>query len=125
MSEKNQKILIIEDEKPLSRALELKLSNAGFDTAVANDGEEALELFDSDVFDLVILDLVMPNMDGFKFLEELQNKKNSTPIVVLSNLGQAEDEDRVMSLGAVGFFVKSDTSLAALVQTVEKLLQPE
>ena len=69
-----KKILVAEDEKPLARALQLKLSKSGFEVRNAFDGAEALEAVTKDKFDLVLLDLVMPKTDGFKFLEELQKQ---------------------------------------------------
>ena len=70
-----KKILIVEDEKPVAKALQLKLGRAGFESEVAFDGVDALEVLAKKNFDLIILDLVMPRMDGFEFLAELKNRK--------------------------------------------------
>lgn len=125
-SKKPRKILVAEDEKPMSKALELKLTGSGYDVVVAQNGEEALEALaskDKGPFDILLLDLVMPVKDGFEVLDELKKKKNKIPVIVLSNLGQEEDEDRVRELGAKEYFVKSNTSLAEIVTAIGNLLK--
>lgn len=121
MAEK-KRILIAEDEKALSHALELKLSFSGFDVTVVNNGEDALATLAKDTFDLVLLDIVMPGKNGFEVLEELKKNQNKTPVIMLSNLSQEEDIEKAKSLGAVDFFIKSDTPLAEIVTMVNKRL---
>lgn len=116
------KILIIEDEKPMVRALELKLTHAGFEPKVAHNGEDGVTMITNEKFDLVVLDIVMPKLDGFKFLEVLNEKKITTPVIVLSNLSQQEDENRARELGAQEFLVKSDTPIMKVVEHIEKIL---
>lgn len=113
-----KKILIAEDEKALARALELKLTSAGFIISVAHDGEEALAKILAEKFDLVLLDLVMPKKDGFSVLENLKAKGNTTPVIVSSNLSQEEDFQKAKSLGAVDYFIKSDTPLSEIVNKI-------
>ncbi len=122
MNAKQKSVLIVEDEKPLAHALELKLKNAGFTVTVARDGQECLSLLGKGGFDVVLLDLMLPVMDGFQVLAQLRNKPNRPIIFVLSNLGQLEDERRSLELGAKKFFVKSDTSLSVIVDEVSSLL---
>ncbi|OIP80814.1 hypothetical protein AUK45_03010, partial [Candidatus Peregrinibacteria bacterium CG2_30_44_17] len=78
-----------------------------------------------DLPDIVLLDLVMPRMDGFDVLEEMQKKSEwkKIPIVVLSNLGQESDRDRSLKLGAVEYIVKSDSSLQEIVGLINKHLK--
>jgi DNA-binding response OmpR family regulator len=76
-------------------------------------------LLDKGGFDVVLLDLMMPTMDGFQVLERLKEKGDMPTIFVLSNLSQREDEERVLSLGAKKFFVKSNTPLAKIVEEVK------
>jgi DNA-binding response OmpR family regulator len=117
-----KKILVVDDERPLARALELKLTHSGFEVTVAYNGNEALELIDKNNFDLAILDLVMPEVDGFTVLEKLKNKKSKLKVIVCSNLSQDEDVAKATELGAVGFFIKSDTPLAEVVESVNKFI---
>jgi DNA-binding response OmpR family regulator len=94
-----KKILIVEDERPLAHALELKLKSAGFDIVLAGNGQEALDQIKEGHFDVMLLDLMMPELDGFQVLQQIQNDANKPGAVfVLSNLSQREDEERVLSL---------------------------
>ncbi len=122
MTGKQPRVLIAEDEKALANALELKLTNAGFAVVVAVDGEETLRRLATEHFDLLLLDLIMPNKDGFAVLTELHEKKAKMPVVVLSNLGQTEDERRAKELGAVDYWVKADITLMDVVTRIKKLL---
>jgi DNA-binding response OmpR family regulator len=111
-----KKVLIVEDERPLSHALELKFTHEGYDVVIATDGAEALKIANTTKFAVILLDLIMPNMDGFTFMEQLKNK---SPIIVLSNLGQDEDKARAKELGAIGYFVKSNTPITEIIKTVK------
>ena len=120
MPDNQKRILIVEDEKPLSHALSLKLEHEGFTVTVADNGQECLNLLEKETFDVLLLDLIMPEMDGFQVLEQLQQKPNRPATFVLSNLSQHEDEERVLELGARKFFIKSDTPLTTIVEEVKK-----
>lgn len=115
-----KKILIVEDERPISKALELKLNNSGFEAMAAYDGLQALTKIETDKPDLVLLDLVMPNLDGFGLLNKLKEKNISVPVIVTSNLSQEEDINKAKSLGAIDYYVKSNTSLSAIVDLINK-----
>jgi DNA-binding response OmpR family regulator len=117
-----KKILIVEDEKPMARALELKLTRAGYDAASANDGESGLAYLEKNKVDLILLDLIMPRMDGFAVLEHLRKKGNKTPVVVLSNLSQEDDQKRCTALGAKDFCIKSNTGISEIVDKVKDYL---
>jgi CheY-like chemotaxis protein len=112
----------MEDEKPMALALQLKLRKLGFEVEIVANGEEGLALLDTRKFNLILTDLMMPKMDGFGVLEALKAKADLTPTLVLTNLSQAEDEQRAKALGAKGFFVKSNTPLAAIVTAVQQFL---
>lgn len=118
------KILVVEDDKFLANVYRLKLQKAGFEVVIAEDGDEALEKNKSEDFDLIILDLIIPKIDGFAVLSEIksQEKYKQLPVLVASNLGQMEDVDRAMKLGANDFVVKSDTSLDILIEKIKKLI---
>lgn len=119
---KKYKILIAEDETSIARALALKLEGSGYEAVVTNDGEEAIAALGKDKFDMLLLDLIMPKKDGFAVLESKKASGDKTPVIVLTNLSQEEDERRVRALGAIGFFVKSDTPLTNIVKEVQKAL---
>jgi DNA-binding response OmpR family regulator len=121
-SSKGKRILIVEDEKPLSHALKLKLSHEGYDVVVAGDGEEGITKAMAEPFDLILIDIIMPKMDGFSLLSELKKKNDATTIVVLSNLGQQEDIEKAKGLGAVDYMVKSNTPISKIVTAVHNIL---
>lgn len=115
----SKRVLIVEDEKPLAHALELKLKSEGFVTTVATNGQEALDILKAEEYDVMLLDLMMPTVDGFQVLQQIQSLgKKPAAVFVLSNLSQHEDEERVLALGAKKFFIKSDTALSTIVEEV-------
>jgi DNA-binding response OmpR family regulator len=122
MSQAAKKLLIVDDEKPLLHALELKCTHEGFDVDTAGDGEEALKLALENDYDLLLLDLIMPKKDGFAVLEGLKDKKNKPQIIVTSNLSQDEDVKRAKELGAADYLIKSNVPLADIVDRIKKLL---
>lgn len=117
-----QKILIVDDEKALAKALELKIKSSGFATDVASNGEEALEKIQQNSYDLILLDLIMPKKDGFQVLTEMKEKKIQIPTIVSTNLSQVEDEKRARSLGVLDFFVKSNTPLTTVIDKIKQAL---
>lgn len=114
------KILIAEDERAIAGALNLKLNHEGFDAKVAFNGKEALDLLQKEKFDLLILDLIMPQLDGFGVLSGIKDKGIKIPVIVASNLSQAEDIDKAEGLGAIDFFIKSDTPVSEIVEKIKK-----
>lgn len=116
-------VLVAEDEKPYQRALALKLEHAGFLVETAGDGEEAIKILHKKKFDLILLDLVMPKINGFLVLEEIKNKNINIPVIILSNLAQEEDKAKVKKLGAVDFFEKANTSIVDIINKVEAILK--
>ena len=118
------RILVVEDDNFLSKAYTLKIEKAGYTVKTCADGAEALKELPNFAPDLIILDLVMPKMDGFSFLAQLKNmnlpKKPS--IIVATNLGEKSDIDKAISLGAADYVVKSDMSMNGLLEKIEKHL---
>jgi len=112
-----RKILICEDEKPLAKALELKLRSAGYDILTTYNGREAINLFDSNIH-IVLLDLIVPEIDGFGVLKAIRQKNKEIPIIILSNLGQPEDKLRVKDLGATAYYIKSEMPLNKILEIV-------
>ena len=123
MLKKLKKILIVEDERPIRQALGLKLENVGFSITSAVNGKEALSIIGETKFDLILLDLVMPEIDGYEVLTQLKKGGINTPVIVLSNLGQEDDVKKAKDLGAEDYFVKSDTPLSRIVEKVKKQIK--
>ena len=117
-------ILIVEDEPPLREILAKNLQDEGYDVVTAPNGQSGIdELKTKKKFDLVLLDIVMPQMDGFLTLETMQSEGFNIPTIVLSNISQVEERSRASKLGAKGYIVKSDTTLAEIVEQVKAVLQ--
>ena len=112
-----KKILVAEDDKFLANAYRVKLTKANYEVRMASDGEELLSMIEEFQPDLILLDLVMPNKDGFSALSELRANPrwSRLPIIVASNLGQKEDIDKAKKLGASDYVVKSDLAMKDLV----------
>jgi two-component system, OmpR family, alkaline phosphatase synthesis response regulator PhoP len=119
-----KKILIAEDDKFLQSAYKVKLVKEGFEIKTAADGHELLETLKTFTPDLILMDIVMPNMDGFAALEEIHKNPSykNIPVLITSSLSQKEDQERGKSLGAVDYIVKSDTSMKDLVAKINQLL---
>lgn len=121
MANNIKKILVAGDEKAISKALVLKLNQAGFNADPVYDGEEVVAALGKEKYDLLLLDLMMPKLDGFSVLAHMQEKGIKVPVIITSNLGQEEDISRAKSLGAFDYFVKSDTALAEIVDKIKNL----
>lgn len=117
-----KKILIIEDEPSIAEALRVKLLQKGHDVQVAYNGNEGVTMAGTGSFDLILLDLVMPGKDGITVLKDLNDANISSPVVVTSNLSKEETKNYTLELGAVGFIVKSDTTLQEMMNTVNRFL---
>ena len=123
MSKKDisKKILLAEDEVFLARTFEVMLEKEGYKVTKVTDGLQALEELEKKEYGLLMLDLIMPKMDGFDVLERLYEKQNTIPIIVISNLGQKEDFERVKSFGVKKFFIKSNTSIKDVIKVVKSM----
>lgn len=117
-----KRILIIEDEKPLAHALELKMTHEGYETTVASTGEAGLKEATTGKYDLILLDLILPGLDGFSILQQLKSKKAKTVVIILSNLGQDEDRKKAEDYGVKNYLVKSNVPLADIVKVVKAAL---
>jgi DNA-binding response OmpR family regulator len=117
-------VLLAEDDRFLRRAAEARLRRHGLDVLTAADGEEALRIARAEPLDLILLDVVMPKLQGFEVLTALKQDKTTAhiPVLVLSNLGQERDVAQAKALGAVAFLVKAHLSLQDLVDRVDAAL---
>lgn len=115
-------ILIAEDEVPLARAMEMVLQQAGFDITVVSNGNDVLaKLEGPHTFDLIVLDILMPQKNGLQVLEELVRNGVTTPVIIASNLSREDEITEAKRLGAAEYFIKSETSLHTLVDLVNKV----
>lgn len=117
-------LLVAEDDQFYANLYRTKLEKEGFGVVTAANGKETLELLKQHSPNLIILDLVMPEMDGFEVLKKIKEEKNlrDVPVIILSNLGQQEDIDRAQALGVFKYIVKSNVSIHQMVESVEEAL---
>lgn len=113
-----KKILIVDDEEAILKILSIKLRVSGYDVIAASDGRKGLELVRSEKPDLVVLDVILPKMNGLQVLEKLQERSN-LPIIAFS--ARPENAQKVISLGADDFIAKP-FDVDALIKRIEKLL---
>jgi CheY-like chemotaxis protein len=118
------KILVVEDDEILREVYALKLSMEGFEVGTAGDGMAGLEQAEQLAPDLIILDMMMPRMDGIEFLRVYSNKPTRTAkVLVASNKTISQEIDEAKRLGASDYLVKSQITPEELVAQVRKLLQ--
>lgn len=120
------KVLIIDDDPFISEMYVLKFKDEHFDVLVAQSGKDGLKKISEYDPDVILLDVVMPDMDGFQLLEELK-KQGGRPrkIIMLTNLGQKEDVERGMALGVRDYMVKAHFTPSEVAERVKKLLASE
>jgi DNA-binding NtrC family response regulator len=116
------KVLVVDDEVDICRALEFLLIKEGYDVATANDGERALEMFTKKGFDIVITDLKMPGMSGMDLLKEIQAVSSSVPVIIMTAFASVESAVEAMKLGASDYIVKPFIN-DDVMMTVRRLLR--
>ena len=124
MSTQNKKILIVEDEKPLREAIFDKFNREGFQTFQGKDGEEGLKIALKEHPDIILLDIIMPHVDGLSMLKTLRKDDwgKNAQVLLLTNLNDAEYVATAMESGVFDFLVKSDWKLDDLVIRVKEKL---
>ncbi len=117
-------VLVVEDDPILKNLLGHTLAGK-YQTLYASDGNEALALFEQNKPTLVLLDLMLPTMDGFAVLETIRKRGDElakTPVIVVSNLGQQKDIDRAKELGATDYLIKAEVPIEEIVKKIESVL---
>ena len=118
-------VLAVEDDVFIASVHQKKLAKEGFEVVLAVNGKEAIEFVQKRKPDIILLDLIMPIKDGFETLKELKADPNSKDIkvIILSNLSQEEDRQRVLEMGAVDYVVKADVSFREIIEVIKKHLK--
>lgn len=123
----NKKILIVEDEGILLELLTDKFQNSGFKVKGVQTGEEGLKLALNDRPDLILLDIILPKMDGLTMLRKLRKDSwgKEVPVIILSNLGDHKKVIEAIEIGVYDFLVKSNVKLSEVVDQVRQVLNHE
>ena len=125
MTDSKKNILIIEDDKFLRELIVQKLFKEGYAVSEAVDGEEGIKKIREEKPDLVLLDLILPGIDGFEVLSQMKNESGSPviPVIILSNLGQKEDVEKGLKLGAVDYLIKAHFTPAEIIDKIKAVLK--
>ncbi|MFZ2192681.1 MAG: response regulator [Candidatus Moraniibacteriota bacterium] len=121
----NKKILVVEDEVSLRNVLVEKLKSEDFDVIEARNGEEGLEISISQKPNLILLDIIMPKMDGLTMLEKLREDSwgKKVPVVILTNLSSGMEMSKSAENGVSSYLVKTDWKLEDVVKKVKEILK--
>jgi len=119
-----KKILLVEDDTLISSMYKTKFKADGFEVVIASDGASALVLAKKEKPDIVMLDIILPQLDGFTVLEELKKDQatKQIPVVMLTNLSTTEDKAKGEKLGAVDYLVKASLTPAQVSQRIKSTL---
>ncbi|MFH1401371.1 MAG: response regulator [Parcubacteria group bacterium] len=118
-------ILIVEDDKFLRELMAQKLIREGFNISEAVDGEEGLKKIKEEKPRLVLLDLILPGIDGFEVLSKIKEDPeiSQTPVIILSNLGQREDVERGLKLGATDYLIKAHFTPGEIIEKIKNIIK--
>ena len=119
-----QKILVVDDESYITKVVAYKLRGAGFEVASARDGLEALEKVRADLPDLILLDVVMPRMDGFELTARIRadRKLGDLPVVLVTAMESRENKERGIEMGANAYIIKSSFDQSNLLEIIRRLV---
>jgi two-component system OmpR family response regulator/two-component system alkaline phosphatase synthesis response regulator PhoP len=119
---KKKIILIVEDDLFLIRAYQIKFEKEGFEVWVASDGNLAMARLQGNPPDIVLLDLMLPGVNGFDILEDIRKspKWKDVPVIILTNLGQEQDKKKGEALGVKDYIVKANVKISEVVERVKK-----
>lgn len=121
--EDKYKILILEDEKMLMHLISSKLEKEGFEVDMAFDGEEGWKKIKDGQSDLILLDIIMPKMNGYEVLEKMRKENIKIPVIIISNSGQPVEIEKTKEMGAVDYLIKTEFEPAEVLEKVKNYLQ--
>ena len=125
-SKKIAKILLVEDDEFLANMYRAKLEIENYEVVMALNGEAGLHMAEEKNPDLILLDIVMPKMNGFEVLKHLKSDKDlkKIPVILLTNLGQKEDVEKGLKLGADEYLIKAHFLPSEVINKIIKMLNP-
>lgn len=124
MPDDKTKVLLVEDDKMIIDMYTLKFTQEGYNVIQAENGKDGLALAKKEVPDIILLDIILPKMDGFTVLKKLKEDKNlaDIPVVLLTNLGQDGDVKKGLELGANDYLIKANFTPSQVVDKVKSVL---
>ena len=120
-----KKILIIEDDKFLRELIVRKLNEEDFEVSEAVDGEEGIKKIIEEKPNLILLDLILPGIDGFEVLARMKKESalSSIPVIILSNLGQKDDVEKGLKMGAIDYLIKAHFTPGEIIEKIKAVLK--
>jgi two-component system alkaline phosphatase synthesis response regulator PhoP len=124
MPDKKVKVLLVEDDPAISDMYKLRFEEEGFTVLITDKGSEAIDLSKSEKPDIILLDVILPEIDGFAVLQAIkaETSTKNIPIMMLTNLSQETDQDKGREFGAAGYLVKSQHTPADVLTEIKKVL---
>ena len=125
MVKNKKKILLVEDDAMISSIYKAKFEADGFEVLVAVDGINGLELAKKEKPTIIILDVILPGLDGFSVLEEIKKDKalKTIPVIVLTNLGTEDDRKKGQEMGALDYLVKASLTPGQISEKIKQALK--
>ena len=125
MPEGKKKILVVEDDPMISSMYKTKFEAEGFEVLVAENGVIGLELAKKEKPDIIMLDVILPQLDGFSVLDQIKkdNAIKDTPVIMLTNLGTDEDKKKGEAMGALDYLVKASLTPGQVSEKIKKVLK--
>jgi len=125
MSENNKKILVVEDDPMISSMYKTKFEADGFDVFIADNGVVGLELARKEKPDIIMLDVILPQLDGFSVLDQIKKDESikNIPVIMLTNLGTEEDKKKGETMGALDYLVKASLTPGQVSEKIKKALK--
>jgi len=125
MENKSRAILIVEDDEMVANMYKIKLENNCWKVILAQNGQDGLESASREKPDLILLDIILPQVDGFAVLQSLKEKNDlrEIPVVILTNLGTDEDVAKGRELGAAGYIIKSEHTPSQICEEIKKYIK--
>ena len=120
-----KKILIVEDDNFVAEVYLAKLTEMGYEAILAQNGEEGLAALKKDKIDLILLDILMPIMNGMEMLEEMKKHEDwkNIPVILLTNVGEKESIQKVREMGVKNYLIKSHFTPAEVIEKIESVFQ--
>lgn len=124
MTGKKKKILVVEDDPMISSMYKTKFESDGFDVLTADNGVKGFELAKKEKPDIIMLDVILPQLDGFSVLDNIKKDKavKNIPVIMLTNLGTEEDKAKGKKIGALDYFVKASLTPGQVSAKIKQYL---
>lgn len=117
---KDKRVLLVEDFPIIQNLYSKPLKSHGYEVDIANDGAAALELVATNTYDFILLDLLLPNVNGIQFLEEFTNRPKQTKIIVLSDFNEEKTAQKAKKLGVKAYMIKAENTPSQLINKLDK-----